>query len=86
MGQKAFGTKVKIYKKNDFVITTKLMTGSHSSRFVAYSIVKFAEDDSVELIVIGSVGAGGGMSENKSLGTITRNIGEISAHPVLIVP
>jgi len=75
----------KYKKRSDLAITTKIMTGSHSSRFVAYSIVKFAEDESVELIVIGSVGTGG-TSENKSLGSVTRNIAEISTNPVLIVP
>lgn len=74
-----------IYDKTGLVIRTKIITGSHSSRFVAYIIVKFAKDEGVDLIVVGSVGTGG-ISKNKSLGSVTRNVAEISTRPVLIVP
>ncbi|ALI37083.1 Universal stress protein family protein [Candidatus Nitrosocosmicus oleophilus] len=73
------------YNKIGLAISTKIITGSHSSRFIAYTIVKFAEDKGIDLIVVGSVGTGG-ISKNKSLGSVTRNIAEISTSPVLIVP
>jgi nucleotide-binding universal stress UspA family protein len=81
-----WGTKIlSKYNKIGLAISTKIITGSHSSRFIAYTIVKFAEDKGIDLIVVGSVGTGG-ISKNKSLGSVTRNIAEISTSPVLIVP
>jgi nucleotide-binding universal stress UspA family protein len=73
------------YEKTGVLISTKIVKGTHSSRFIAYSIVKFAEDEKVDMITVGSVGTGG-IAEKKSLGSVTRNIAEISTIPVLIVP
>ena len=73
------------YEKSGVRITTKILKGSHSSRYIAYSIIKFVENEQVDLIVLGSVGLGG-VSKNKALGSVTRNISEISTSPVLIVP
>ena len=73
------------YEKFGVRISTKILKGSHSSRYVAYSIIKFVKDQKVDLIVLGSVGIGG-VSRNKALGSVTRNIAEISICPVLIVP
>ena len=73
------------YEKSGLGIRTKILKGSHSSRYVAYSIIKFVMDEKVDLIVLGSVGLGG-ISKNKALGSVTRNIAEISTCPVLIVP
>jgi nucleotide-binding universal stress UspA family protein len=46
---------------------------------------KFAEDEGVDFIVVGSVGTGG-ISKNKALGSVIRNVTEISTRPLLIVP
>lgn len=73
------------YEKSGVHISTKILKGSHSSRYIAYSIIKFVKDQKVDLIVLGSVGLGG-VSKNKALGSVTRNISEISTCPVLIVP
>ena len=73
------------YEKSGVRITTKILKGSHSSRYIAYSVIKFVENEQVDLIVLGSVGLGG-ISKNKALGSVTRNISEISTSPVLIVP
>ena len=73
------------YEKFGVHISTKILKGSHSSRYVAYSIIKFVKDQNVDLIVLGSIGLGG-VSKNKALGSVTRNITEISTCPVLIVP
>jgi nucleotide-binding universal stress UspA family protein len=73
------------YEKSGMDISTKILKGSHSRRYVAYSIIKFVKDQKVDLIVLGSVGFGG-VSKNKALGSVTRNIAETSTCPVLIVP
>ena len=73
------------YEKSGVHVTTKILKGSHSSRYIAYSVIKFVENEQVDLIVLGSVGLGG-ISKNKALGSVTRNISEISTSPVLIVP
>ena len=44
-----------------------------------------AEDEKVDMITVGSVGIGG-IHAKKSLGSISRNVAEISTRPVLIVP
>ncbi|TVP39680.1 universal stress protein [Candidatus Nitrosocosmicus arcticus] len=73
------------YEKTGFRTRTKILKGSHSSRYIAYSIIKFVDDQRVDLIVLGSVGLGG-ISKNRALGSVTRNLAEISTCPVLIVP
>ena len=73
------------YEKSGVLIKTKILKGSHSSRYVAYSIIRFVKDQKVDLIVLGSVGLGG-VLKNKALGSVTRNVAEISTCPVLIVP
>ena len=73
------------YEKSGVRTSTKILKGSHSSRYIAYSIIKFVKDQKVDLIVLGSVGLGG-VLKNKALGSVTRNIAEISICPVLIVP
>lgn len=73
------------YQQEGIVVTTKLLEGSHSSTFIAYSIVKFAEDENIDLISVGKIGTGGDHS-SKSLGSVARNIAEISTRPLLIVP
>jgi len=73
------------YEKTGIQVITKIIEGTHSSRVIAYNIVKFAEDQKVDMITIGCVGIGG-FHEKKSLGSVTRNVSEISTRPVLIVP
>ena len=66
-------------------ISTKILKGSHSSRYVAYSVIKFVKDEKVDLIVLGSVGLGG-ISKIKHLVVLLEILAEISTCPVLIVP
>lgn len=73
------------YQQDGISVSTKLLEGSHSNSFVAYSIVKFAEDENVDLITAGKIGSGGAHAD-KLLGGVTRNIAEISNRPLLIVP
>lgn len=72
------------YTDSDISIRTQLLEGSHSSRTIADSIVKFSTDEEVDLIVIGNVGLGG-ISKIKALGSVSRNLVEISNRPVLVV-
>jgi nucleotide-binding universal stress UspA family protein len=73
------------YQQEGINVSTKLLEGSHSNNFIAYSVVKFAEDENVDLISAGRIGTGGSHS-NKLLGGVARNISEISTRPLLIVP
>lgn len=73
------------YQQEGIIVTTKLLEGSHSSTFIAYSIVKFAEDENIDLISVGKIGTGSSHS-SKLLGSVARNISEISTRPLLIVP
>lgn len=74
----------KQYEGPDTKIRTEIIIGSHSNRNIATSITKFASEENVEIIVIGNVGLGG-ISKIKSLGSVSRNVAEISTCPVLIV-
>lgn len=72
------------YAESEILIRTKLLKGSHSSRTIAESIVKFSTEEQVDLIVIGNVGLRG-ISKIKALGSVSRNLVEISNRPVLVV-
>lgn len=65
-------------------IRTQLLEGSHSSRTIADSIVRFSTQEKADLIVVGNVGLGG-ISKIKALGSVSRNLVEISNCPVLVV-
>lgn len=70
------------YAVNDDVIieATSLVEG----RPPADSIVDFANDQKVDLIVIGNVGLSG-LSKVKALGSVSRSVSERASCPVLIV-
>jgi nucleotide-binding universal stress UspA family protein len=74
----------KQYEDPDTKIRTEIIMGSHSNRNIATSITKYASEENVDIIVIGNVGLGG-ISKIKSLGSVSRNVAEISTCPVLIV-
>lgn len=74
----------KQYEDIDTHLRTELIMGDHSSRTIAANIVRFASKEKVDIIVIGNVGLGG-ISKIKSLGSVSRNVAEISNCPVLIV-
>ncbi|HET6590837.1 MAG TPA: universal stress protein [Candidatus Nitrosocosmicus sp.] len=78
------GDLKKQYEDDKIHLRTELLMGSHSSRTIAASITKFASEEKVDMIVIGNVGLGG-ISKIKSLGSVSRNVAEISSCPVLIV-
>jgi nucleotide-binding universal stress UspA family protein len=72
------------YTDSGISIRTQLLEGSHSSRTIADSIVKYSTQEQADLIVIGNVGLGG-ISKIKALGSVSRNLVEISNRPVLVV-
>ena len=72
------------YTDSGISIQTQIIEGSHSSRTIADSIVKFSTQEQVDLIVVGNVGLGG-ISKIKALGSVSRNLVEISDRPVLVV-
>jgi len=72
------------YPESGISIRTKLLKGSNSSRTIAESIVKFSTEEQVDLIVVGNVGLGG-ISKIRALGSVSRNLVEISKRPVLVV-
>lgn len=74
----------KKYADSGISIQTQLLEGSHSSRTIADSIVKFSNQEQADLIVVGNVGLGG-ISKIKALGSVSRNLVEISNRPVLVV-
>ena len=70
--------------ESDISIRIKVLKGSHSSRAIAENIIKFSTEEQVDLIVLGNVGLGG-ISKIKALGSVSRNLIEISIRPVLVV-
>lgn len=72
------------YSDSGISIRTQLLEGSHSNRTIADSIVKFSTQERADLIVVGNVGLGG-ISKIKALGSVSRNLVEISNSPVLVV-
>ena len=52
--------------------------------YPAEKIIEFANNEKVDLTVIGSVGSSG-LSKVKALGSVSRNISESASGPVLIV-
>lgn len=72
------------YVDSGISIRTQLLEGSHSSRTIADSIVEYSTQEQTDLIVVGNVGLGG-ISKIKALGSVSRNLVEISNRPVLVV-
>ena len=72
------------YAESDISIRIKVLKGSHSSRAIAENIIKFSTEEQVDLIMLGNVGLGG-ISKIKALGSVSRNLIEISNRPVLVV-
>ena len=72
------------YTDSGVSVRTQLLEGSHSSRTIADSIVIFSTQEQADLIVVGNVGLGG-ISKIKALGSVSRNLVELSNRPVLVV-
>jgi nucleotide-binding universal stress UspA family protein len=53
-------------------------------RYPSEKIIEFANNEEVDLIVIGSVGLSG-LSKVKALGSVSRSVSERASYPVRIV-
>lgn len=73
--------KHKYAVKDDVIIETMSLVGGGPP---ADNIVDFANDQKVDLIVIGNVGLSG-LSKVKALGSVSRSVSERASCPVLIV-
>ena len=69
------------YETDHIKIRTKIIAGSSS---IAESIIKLADEENVNIIVVGNIGLGG-ISKIKTLGSISRRISETANRPVLII-
>jgi nucleotide-binding universal stress UspA family protein len=72
--------KEKQYESHGISMITKVIVGGSPSD----RILEFAEDENVDLIVVGNVGLSG-ISRVKTLGSVSRSISERAKCPVLIV-
>jgi nucleotide-binding universal stress UspA family protein len=72
--------KKKQYESQGISMITKVIVGGSPSD----KILEFAEDEKVDLIVVGNVGLSG-ISRVKTLGSVSRSISERAKCPVLIV-
>jgi nucleotide-binding universal stress UspA family protein len=72
--------KKKQYESQGISIIVKVIVGGSPSD----KIIEFAEDEKVDLIVVGNVGLSG-ISRVKTLGSVSRSISERAKCPVLIV-
>ena len=76
--------KHKYAVKDDFIIETISLAGEGGGTPPADEIVDFANNQKVDLIVIGNVGLSG-LSKVKALGSVSRSVSERASCPVLIV-
>jgi nucleotide-binding universal stress UspA family protein len=67
---------------NNFIIRVEVLVSQGNS--VSDTIIKFANKEKANLIVVGNIGLSG-ISKLKTLGSVSRSIAEKSSCPVLIV-
>jgi nucleotide-binding universal stress UspA family protein len=67
---------------NNFTIRTEVLVSQGNS--ISDTIIKFANKEKADLIVIGNIGLSG-ISKLKTLGSVSRSTAEKSSCPVLIV-
>ena len=70
------------YEPLGIPIQTKVIADAKGS--IVDNIIKFADEEKVNLIVIGNIGLGG-LSRVKALGSVSRNLAEKAMCPILIV-
>ncbi len=71
----------KKYPLPDINIKTDILVGDGS---ITENIIKFAEKENVNMIIIGNIGLGG-ISKLRALGSVSRGVSEGASCPVLIV-
>ena len=72
------------YESPEIPIRTEILVGGSSSS-IAENIIDFSNKGNIDLIVIGNMGLSRA-SKVKALGSVSRNVSEMSSCPVLIVP
>ena len=70
------------YENSGISIQTKVIADAKGS--IVDNIIKFAEEEQVDLIVVGNIGLGG-ISKVKALGSVSRSLAEKAISPILIV-
>lgn len=70
------------YENSGITVQTKVIADAKGS--VVDNIIKYAEEEEVDLIVIGNIGLGG-ISKVKALGSVSRSLAEKALCPILIV-
>lgn len=69
-------------RDNNFIIRVEVLVSQGNS--VSDTIIKFANKEKANLIVVGNIGLSG-ISKLKTLGSVSRSIAKKSSCPVLIV-
>lgn len=72
--------KAEIKKRSDVDIITRVLAADH----VSDTIIKVAEKEKIDLIVIGNVGRSG-MSKIRVLGSVSRSVSERAPCAVMII-
>lgn len=72
--------KEEIKRFSDFEIKTRLLGANH----ISDTIIRVAEKEKVDLIVIGNIGRSG-MSKIRTLGSVSRGVSERASCPVMII-
>ena len=70
------------YENLGILVQTKVISDAKGS--VVDNIIKYAEEEKVDLIVIGNIGLGG-IDKSKTLGSVSRSLAEKATCPILIV-
>lgn len=70
------------YEYSGILIKTKVISESKGS--IVDNILKYANEEKIDLIIIGNIGLGG-LSKVKALGSVSRGVAEKAMCPILIV-
>jgi nucleotide-binding universal stress UspA family protein len=71
--------KIKKIESNGFTLRSMVLYGNP-----AEEIIKFADDEKVDLIIMGTTGLSG-LSKIKAIGSVTRSVSEKAKCPVMLV-
>ena len=75
---------VKQLMNENIKVTSKVLIGNTSSS-TSDQILKFAKDNQINMIIMGSKRLEKGVSKIKALGSVSRSVSERASCPVLIV-
>jgi nucleotide-binding universal stress UspA family protein len=75
---------IKVLVKENVKVTSKVLIGNTTSS-TSDQILKFTEDNQINMIIMGSKRLEKGISKIKALGSVSRSVSERASCPVLIV-